>query len=126
MITIEKINEYLSRHLQNKAWESFSSEEQEQAVNMANLDIAGELNDIDLNDDNYLEVYAVAEQALHLLMNNEAVTPPNSSDVLSEAIEGLGSVSYGVKKDNKFISYRSQVYIKRRKHQLFSNTLTRG
>jgi hypothetical protein len=127
MISIEKVNEYFNCHLQSDIWQNADETSKFASLTMANLDVSGELNEKDLEDGSSLEVSAVAEQAIYLLTSPEAVKSSNSIDVVSESIDGFGSVSYEPKSTGKkFIASRAKTFIDRRKRQLLSNSLIRG
>ena len=88
MVSLTKIDEYFSMHLAKDEWISFANDRKLAAVNMANSDIAGELGETDLSDDNKLDIGAVAEQALYLLQSPSAVKSSAGNAIASESIDG--------------------------------------
>ena len=63
MMTLAAVDEYFEHHLQKSAWEAAGEEKQAAAFAMAELDVSGELNEMELDAENRLHVAAVAEQA---------------------------------------------------------------
>ena len=96
---------------------------------MANSDIAGELGETELADDNKLDVGAVAELALYLLQSPSAVKSSAGNEIASETIDGFGSVSYNVgggTESKRFICDRAVNFICRRRAQSGGVRLSRG
>ena len=129
MVSLTKIDEYFSMHLAKDEWNSFANDRKLAAVNMANSDIAGELGEIELADDNKLDIGAVAEQALYLLQSPSAVKSSAGNVIASESIDGFGSVSYNVgggTESKRFIGDRAVNFISRRRAQSGRVRLSRG
>ncbi|MBR1966901.1 MAG: hypothetical protein IKA22_09870 [Lentisphaeria bacterium] len=129
MVSLPKIDEYFSMHLAKDEWNSFANDKKLAAVNMANSDIAGELGETELADDNKLDVGAVAEQALYLLQSPSAVKSAAGNEIASESIDGFGSVSYNVgggTESKRFICDRAVNFICRRRAQSGGVRLSRG
>lgn len=127
MISIEEVNGYFNCHLQSEIWANADETNKLAAVKMANLDVSGELGEKELENSSFLEVSAVSEQAIYLLTSPDAVKSSNAVNVLSESIDGFGSVSYEPKDNSqKFIASRAKNFIDRRKRQLLANSIVRG
>lgn len=129
MVSLTKIDAYFALHLAAAEWQSYGADRKAAALNMAISDIAGELGEMELSDNNKLDVGAVAEQALYLLQSPSAVKSAAGNEIASESIDGFGSVSYNVgggSESRRFICDRAMNFISRRRSQLGGVRLVRG
>lgn len=89
MIDINALNAFFNEHLLKVEYFSFSAEARLAALRMAEHDIAAELGRSP-GEDNFLELAAVGEQAVHLLRRGADTGAPIST----EFVEGVGSRTY--------------------------------
>ena len=101
----EKIAEAVKRHLAADVFLSAAPEQRQNAVAMAEKDILSRTGE-SIDRENSLFYEAVAEQAIFLLLNLQKINSP-MNDVLSESVEGAGSVTYCRKTDTSLISPRA-------------------
>ena len=107
-----QVKEYFSCHLQRKAWQQLSEEQQTAAVKMAEIDIMLAIGSKTLDIGDLLIFCAVCEQAL-FLANNSA-----QNILKSESIEGVGKREYFENKSasnnsGRQLSPRSELFLSR-------------
>lgn len=101
----EKIEEAVERHLAADLYHSADGGKRQKAVDMAQRDILCQTGEnIDRESDLFYD--AVAEQTIFLLLNLEKINAP-LNDVVSESVEGAGSVTYDRSADAPLISPRA-------------------
>ena len=105
MSTREKIETFISSHLAGALYTSAAPDQRHAALTMAEHDVLCRTgNAVDKESDLYAA--AVGEQAVFLLLNcNRLLTPPR--EVVSETIEGAGSVTYADSECRGFFSPRA-------------------
>lgn len=105
MSDLKKIEEAISRHIAGALYTDVSPEQQRCAVAMAERDILSQTGPaVDQDDPAFID--AVAEQTIFLLLNVDKLYSP-LNDVLSESIEGAGSVTYKSEKAPRMMSLRA-------------------
>lgn len=113
MVTADAVTTYFAGHLRCRDWAALSTDTQTAAVNMANSDISGELDELDLTDSDVLHVSAVAEQALHLANTGGTGGITSVAAILSESVDGVGSRSYDNPAGNTAICPRAAEFVNR-------------
>mgnify|MGYP004708030825 CR=1 FL=1 len=128
MMTLAAVDEYFEHHLQKSAWEAAGEEKQAAAFAMAELDVSGELNEMELDAENRLHVAAVAEQALYLLSQQDAEPADALSEALvSESIDGIGSRQYAARSGRgNSIGSRARNFIDRIRGSISTVRIVRG
>ena len=101
----EKIAEAAKKHLAADVFLSAAPELRQNAIAMAEKDIIS-LTGKNIDRENVLFHDAVAEQTIFLLLNLKKITSPRN-DIVSESVEGAGSVTYSGKTDTLLISPRA-------------------
>lgn len=92
MDRFEQIEAAVSRHLAADLYNAATPEQRRCAIAMAERDIISQTGEnIDKNSPVYFD--AVSEQAIFLLLNIDKLHSP-LNDVVSESIDGAGSVTY--------------------------------
>ncbi|MBO5791176.1 MAG: hypothetical protein J6S54_01735 [Lentisphaeria bacterium] len=92
MSDLNKFEEAISRHIAADLYYAATINSKESAVAMAELDILSQTGaGVDKEDPVYID--AVAEQTIFLLLNIDKLYSP-LNDVVSESVEGAGSVTY--------------------------------
>ena len=105
MTDLEHLIPYISRHLEHLIYESATPDEQLQAFCMAVQDIDAFIN-CSADPENELYCAAVAEQTIFRLRNRNFAGNPA---VVSESIEGAGSVQYSEDIMARTLSPRAQL-----------------
>lgn len=103
MTEVEKFLPFVRRHLESAVFEAASSEEQLQALSMA-IDDVNSFTSCTRESDNELYCAAVVEQAIHRLRSKNA---PVNPAVISESVEGAGSIHYSEKLISRILSPRA-------------------
>ncbi len=97
MISDTFLQNYFDRHLLASTLNAFSAAEKSAACFTADLDVAAVFGRSVNDDDGALLCAAVAEQAIHLLLHRDALSPAETQkDLISESIDGVGSRTYRV------------------------------
>lgn len=106
MSDLKKFEEALARHIAGGLYSAASPAQQRSAIAMAERDILSQTGPgTDQNSPFYID--AVAEQALFLLLNVDKLYSP-LNDILSESVEGAGSVTYSRENTpSRFMSARA-------------------
>ena len=101
----EKIENFISSHLAGGLYTAAPADQQQAALAMAEQDILCKTGSgTDRNSD--LFAAAVAEQAIFLLLNCNRITSPVTG-IVSESVDGAGSVTYDTKERYRFFSPRA-------------------
>lgn len=102
----KKFEEALRQHLAGALYTNASPEQQRRALLMAERDVLSQTG-MGVDRENPLFIDAVAEQAVFLLLNVDKIYSP-LRDVISESVEGAGSVTYNNDgKPFRFMSLRA-------------------
>ncbi|MBR7139112.1 MAG: hypothetical protein IKD44_06165 [Lentisphaeria bacterium] len=92
MSDLKKFEEAFTRHIAGDLYNAATETRKQSAVAMAERDILSQTGpDTDKEDPVYID--AVAEQTIFLLLNIDKLYSP-LDDVVSESVEGAGSVTY--------------------------------
>lgn len=102
----KKFEEAIQQHLAGALYTSASPEQQRRALLMAERDVLSQTGmGVDREDPLFID--AVAEQTIFLLLNVDKIYSP-LRDVISESVEGAGSVTYNNdSKPFRFMSLRA-------------------
>ena len=105
MTDLKKIHEAARRHIAGALFTDASPQQQQSAAAMAENDILSQTGPhVDREDPLFID--AVAEQAVFLLLNIDKLYSP-LNDVVSETVEGAGSVTYDRQKPHRIMSMRA-------------------
>lgn len=105
MSYLEKIEKFISSHLAGGLYAAAPADQKQAALAMAEQDILCKTGPgADKSSDLYAA--AVAEQAVFLLLNCSRIASPVTG-IVSESVEGAGSVSYDTKERYRFFSPRA-------------------
>ena len=119
---IAAVNLYFTTHLDSDFWNRLSNESKTGAVTMAKDDVLAELSGVKLEDidANSYALMAIAEQAVYLARNYEAL---NEGKVLTgESIDGI-SESYTLISSRAGLSFRAEAFIKHAKSAALGATV---
>ena len=101
----EKIESFISSHLAGGLYAAAPADQQQAALAMAEQDILCKTGPgTDRSSD--LFAAAVAEQAIFLLLNCSRIASPVTG-IISESVDGAGSVTYDTKERYRFFSPRA-------------------
>lgn len=102
----EKFTEALAAHIAGALYSAASPDQQRSAIAMAKRDILSQTGPaVDQEDPLFID--AVAEQTIFLLLNVDKLYSP-LNDLVSESVEGAGSVTYDREnRPSRFISPRA-------------------
>ena len=105
MPDLKKIEEAAAQHIAGALYTRATPQQQQSAAAMAERDILSQTGpQVDKDDPLFIE--AVTEQAIFLLLNVDKFYSP-LNDVVSESVEGAGSVTYDRQNSHRIMSSRA-------------------